>query len=98
MATTVLNFPVELIEHECISCGVKFAMPKHLDERRRETHDSFYCPNGHAASYTAKNNRDIVKEFRGVLERISNLESGLFNKHTLELAIELAKNTLKDNS
>lgn len=33
---------------DCASCGVVFAMPKSLEQRRRADGASFYCPNGHS--------------------------------------------------
>jgi hypothetical protein len=38
----------------CCVCGVQFGMPAYLDKKLRETHKSFYCPNGHSQSYTGK--------------------------------------------
>jgi len=38
---------------ECITCGITFAVPKSYDERLRETHSTFYCPNGHGQNYLA---------------------------------------------
>lgn len=91
-----LNLPVELVLHDCISCGVRFAMPKHLEDRRRQDHQGFFCPNGHSAIYTGLNKDDAIKDFRAALTRISQLDVGvILNKHSLELAIELAKTALE---
>ena len=35
----------------CISCGVHWAMPLVYTNHRRETHEPFYCPNGHGQCY-----------------------------------------------
>jgi hypothetical protein len=43
-------------------CGNLFSIPDSLDDRFRKTHESFYCPNGHPQSYTAKNNEEKLKE------------------------------------
>ena len=40
-----------LIAMECPACGVKYAMPTKLRDKREETGDSFYCVNGHSLSY-----------------------------------------------
>lgn len=35
-------------------CGVTFAVEDGFDDRRRNDHATFYCPNGHTLSYTGK--------------------------------------------
>lgn len=37
----------------CASCGVLFAAPKSLLDKRRFDGASFYCPSGHSLSYDA---------------------------------------------
>lgn len=43
-----------LVVEECCNCHVLFAIPEDMQRRLRETHHSFYCPNGHSQSYTDK--------------------------------------------
>lgn len=43
-----------LVTETCASCGVIFAMPAHFAEKRRETGDSFHCPNGHSLVYQSE--------------------------------------------
>lgn len=49
------------IEH-CCSCGVAFALPARFMLVLRQTHQSFYCPNGHSQSYTGKSEAERLKE------------------------------------
>jgi Zn ribbon nucleic-acid-binding protein len=35
----------------CVRCGVAFAAPSDMLDRRRQDHESFYCPNGHNLSF-----------------------------------------------
>lgn len=49
MSTITLETTLELIT--CVRCGVAFAMPSDMLDRRRHDHDSFYCPNGHNLSF-----------------------------------------------
>jgi hypothetical protein len=57
MSATLRGWEVEVrgvlaLETEtCVDCGVAFAMPKELLERRREDKASFYCPNGHSMAF-----------------------------------------------
>jgi hypothetical protein len=100
--TNVLEFPVKLVPDTCGACGIKFAIPDHLMSSLRKTHKEFYCPNGHNLVYSAESDKDrlvkkdqIISQLRSALTRISRLEVGTFNKHSLELAIEVAENALK---
>lgn len=44
---------MELKEHTCAweGCGVTFGLTDGFEDRRKEDHKSFYCPNGHSMSY-----------------------------------------------
>ena len=44
---TVEGHVLDLFVSDCASCGVIFAIPRTMEERRREDHRAFYCPNGH---------------------------------------------------
>lgn len=35
----------------CVSCGVAFAMPDYMLQKRRDEGGDFYCPNGHTLVY-----------------------------------------------
>lgn len=42
---------VSLTTTSCCNCGVVFAMPADLNDKRREDGQNFYCPNGHPLCY-----------------------------------------------
>ena len=45
----------------CVTCGVKYALPEELDDRRYLDKEWTYCPNGHQQQYqgkTAEQERD----------------------------------------
>lgn len=46
MSETLLDDLV-LEEINCARCGIRFGVSLPLLERRRNDHDTFYCPNGH---------------------------------------------------
>lgn len=53
MTTTwTLNTDTALETLNCYLCGVIFAMPEPLKQRRREDSKSFWCPNGHEQHFT----------------------------------------------
>lgn len=43
------------LEVEVCTCGVLFAAPEHMLDKRREDGKSFYCPNGHSLVYGSEN-------------------------------------------
>src|SRR5437016_2701598 len=60
--------------HDCPSCGISFGIPAGYEGRRREDHRSFYCPNGHTMSYSAKNAAELAIEERNKLQAKLNEE------------------------
>lgn len=46
----------------CCNCGIHFAMPKDFINRRRQDHETFYCPKGHGNYYPQKNETEILKK------------------------------------
>ena len=51
-----------LVTTECCACGITFAVPRWWDQKRRATHEDFYCPNGHNLSYGAKSDADRARD------------------------------------
>lgn len=49
---TVEAARLDLYISDCASCGVVFGMPADLEQRRRDDHGSFYCPNGHMLRFS----------------------------------------------
>jgi hypothetical protein len=49
-----VNFSVQLYSITCYKCGIEFAVPNHWDNKRRDDHQTFWCPNGHPQSYVGK--------------------------------------------
>jgi hypothetical protein len=49
----IVNVKVDLVTEICpvYGCGIMHAVPADFQERRRKDHKTFYCPNGHNASY-----------------------------------------------
>lgn len=62
MAAINLETTTTFNTHECINCGVLFAMTAELDRRRHADHELFYCPNGHGAHYTAKTAEEKLRD------------------------------------
>jgi hypothetical protein len=49
---------------DCCVCGIPFAMSADYIMRKRETQDTFYCPNGHGQSYS-ESEADILRASLG---------------------------------
>ena len=59
----------------CCMCGVSFAVPLEMNNRLRQTHNWFYCPNGHQQQYTGKTEAEKLKEQLQASERMRIAEA-----------------------
>ena len=73
----VITAQVDLNATDCIDCGVVFAMPDDLEQRRRQDGKTFYCPNGHTMVYG-----------RGELERLRAEKEALQRELDLTYAVQ----------
>ncbi len=46
-----LAYTQHLITQTCCTCGIEFGIPEPWNNKRREDHKEFYCPNGHVLTY-----------------------------------------------
>lgn len=67
----------------CCTCGIPFAVSDDFDERLRKCHNEFFCPAGHAQSYTGKSEeeklRDILKTKEEELKSLRALQLKLID-------------------
>lgn len=62
-------------------CGVTFAIDNGFDERLRNSHRNFFCPNGHTNHYPHKNQEEILRERLSAKDEIiAKLEKDLAKK------------------
>lgn len=59
---TLVNYGTTLVTEECVDCGVLFAIPVSLQNKLKETHRNFYCPNGHDQHYVGKTEAQQLAE------------------------------------
>jgi len=45
-------------------CGISFAVPQWWNTGKRNTHSTFYCPNGHRQSYMEESDEDKLRRER----------------------------------
>lgn len=50
------------VESHNESRGISFAAPANYVRSRRNDHETFYCPNGHAAAFTGKSEAERLRE------------------------------------
>lgn len=63
-----------MVTQSCYSCGVLFAFPADMKLVLRDTHRTFYCPNGHQQQYIAKSEAETLRESLERQKRITETE------------------------
>jgi predicted RNase H-like nuclease (RuvC/YqgF family) len=64
-----------MIDIGCAACGIRFSIPNAVDERRREDHKTFYCPNGHGNYYPGPSAKE--KRIAALERQVRQLENRL---------------------
>lgn len=63
MGTTgTINIIETFNVHCCTECGVSYALTAAFEDRRRDDHKTFHCPNGHRQHYPSKNDAEKARE------------------------------------
>jgi len=64
MSARLLKYTAEisLITEVCCNCGVAFAMPLDMQERRKKDHQDFFCPVGHQQHYLEEHETEKLKK------------------------------------
>ncbi len=62
MTMFVDQIAMETISCSVHGCGITFAIPAVLVEKRRNDHQNFWCPNGHCLSYKGKTEAQKLKD------------------------------------
>ena len=75
---------IEVREHTCPTkgCGITFWTTDHYDDRRRDKHDSFYCPNGHTMSYPGQTDAQKLAAEKKEADRLRGERLTLLNRIT----------------
>lgn len=70
-------------------CGIAFAVPSTWDEQKRKDHTTFYCPNGHAQSYTVRSEEEKLRAERDRLaQRIAERDDEVRHQREMREATE----------
>ena len=69
-----ISFITEICCHE--NCGITWAMTESFNDRRRNDHKYFYCPNGHRQHYVEKSDLEIAQaELNYTVQRLNEVKS-----------------------
>lgn len=80
----VLEFATKLMTASCANCGVLFAMPTDLEDRRRNDHKPFFCPNGHSNFYGGKSEAErLADELRAKNDELARQKARLDQERAL---------------
>lgn len=61
---------------DCPRCGMVFGITAEFEQRRRDDHETFYCPNDHPMSYGHDNEAEKLRKEKAVLaRRLANAET-----------------------
>ncbi len=77
MASTI--FGTNLCRETCCTCGMEFAMPADITQRRRDDHDWFYCPAGHQQHYMGETEASRLRRELAQVKRDAEANSAYLN-------------------
>jgi hypothetical protein len=60
--SVALKVDTDFSESVCSTCGIVYYVPHNWQRRRREDHETFYCPNGHTQYYPGKSGVEKLRE------------------------------------
>lgn len=69
MTSLTYTEQVAMATETCCECSVRFAMPQSLQDRLRNSHKYFYCPNGHPQYYGGESDKDRAQRLAGQLDQ-----------------------------
>lgn len=53
----------------CANCGIGFDVPNAWEQKRRDDHRGFYCPNGHPLAFYAASDAELLRRERDRLKQ-----------------------------
>jgi hypothetical protein len=99
MATTFYE-QMTMATEVCCNCGILFAMPHEIKERKRTEGGSFYCPNGHGQHYSkseVQRLRDELIREKSAREQAQALANDLENdKRNLSCKLDRINKRIKN--
>ncbi len=64
-----LTEAIDFVLEECCKCGTAFMIPSRMKSALLNSHNTFYCPNGHAQSYVGKSEAEKLRDKIALMEK-----------------------------
>lgn len=94
MSTTTLTVVIEA--HTCSACGVVYGLSTQYQKRRREDHQSWWCPNGHSQYYPQENAAEKAERLRkAALTQLEMTQAALTHEQDQRQAAERSLSATK---
>jgi len=68
---------VELVEMDCCSCDITYAVPERWKAKWRQEGQTFYCPIGHPQVYTASDNKILRDKVAALESKLTHAQDQL---------------------
>ena len=59
---TTVEASVSMLVLGCVNCGMTFGITSDFERKRREDHQTFYCPVGHPQIFPGQSETDVLRE------------------------------------
>lgn len=69
MATLTISHTETFVTIECSSCGCTFALTDGFVGALKRSHETFYCPNGHACHWPGKSDVEKLRDEKLLLQQ-----------------------------
>lgn len=66
---------IEMWSQNCPECDIRFSIPKSAEKSWRDTHKTFFCPNGHTMSWPGESAQ--TKELKELRAKVIELQAQL---------------------
>jgi hypothetical protein len=53
---------LDLVVIQCGECGMEFGVPNHWHTNKLNSHEAFWCPNGHCRAFTGKSEAEKLRD------------------------------------
>ncbi len=73
---------IDLHEMNCCSCKILFWVSNRHNEQLRKSHETFYCPNGHAQSYLGESVDEKLKKSKRQLVNAQDARDNLVRSNS----------------
>lgn len=83
---------VAMETYACCNCGMLFSMTADFVQRRRQNHDSFYCPQGHGQVFSGDSEKEKLQR------EVNRLKQDAARLEDLTIAAQRRANTAEEEA